>query len=62
MKDTSVHKYIRIPFEKTNEAYTLKDNLVLPTNTVYTDDEIEQMKQTMFDQYIAYMTALNTGV
>ena len=42
-----------IPFEKTNGVYTLQDTLVLDDNYTFTDEEIETLKQQLFDNWVA---------
>lgn len=45
-----------IPFEVTQNGYTLRDALHLPDDHTLTDAEIEQMKQTRFDNWYAILT------
>lgn len=47
-----------IPFEMSNETYTLRDALHLPDDHTYTELEIEAMKQERFDNWIAILTAI----
>lgn len=48
---------IKIDFTKTDGVNTLVDAIWLDEDHVYTDAEIEQMKQTRFDNYVAIITA-----
>lgn len=45
-----------IPFEVTAKGYTLRDALHLPDDHIFTDMEIEQMKQTRFDNWYTIIT------
>lgn len=44
---------ISIPFEKTNGTYTLTDSIVLPEDHDLNDEQIEQIKQQRFDNWVA---------
>lgn len=50
---------IKIDFEKTSEDGLMiyRDALYLPEDHIYTDEEIEAMKQTRFDRWYAAVTA-----
>lgn len=50
---------IKIDFEKTNPEGTMtyKDALYLPEDNMYTDDEIETMKQARFDNWYAIINS-----
>ena len=48
---------ITIEFEISQDGYTLKDAIVLPDNHDLTDEEIEDMKQSRFDNWYAIVTA-----
>jgi hypothetical protein len=48
---------ITIPFELTQDGYTLKDAIVLPNDHNLTDDDIEALKQQRFDDWYAVVTA-----
>ena len=48
---------ITIPFELTQDGYTLKDAIVLPNDHNLTDDDIEELKQKRFDDWYAVVTA-----
>jgi hypothetical protein len=48
---------IKLDFTKTDGVNTLVDAIWLDENHVYTDAEIEQMKQERFDNYVAIITA-----
>lgn len=45
-----------IPFEITQNKYTLRDALHLEDDHTFTDVEIEQMKQARFDNWYAVIT------
>jgi hypothetical protein len=47
---------MKIDFEITQNGYTLRDALNLDDNHTYTDEEIEQMKQTRFDNWYTIIT------
>lgn len=42
-----------IEFEKTNGIYTLKDAIHLPDDHSFTEQDIENIKQQRFDNFIA---------
>ena len=48
---------MKIDFEVTHSGYTLRDALYLPDDHVYTDEEIEQMKQARFRAWYAHLNA-----
>ena len=45
-----------IDFEITQQGYTLHDALVLPDDHTFTEEEIEAMKQTRFDNWYTIIT------
>jgi len=58
---------IKIDFTKTNGTYSLTDALYLPDDHAFTDQEIEQMKQDRFDNWITFLltppvNSINGGV
>jgi len=48
---------ISIPFEQTNGTYTLTDAIVLPYDHGLTDEQIEQIKQQRFANWLAVITS-----
>jgi hypothetical protein len=46
-----------IRFEITKHGYTFCDALTLPDDHTFTEEEIEVMKQTRFDNWYAIITA-----
>lgn len=55
---------IKIDFEKTTTDGTLRfcDAICLPDDHTYTDEEIEIMKQTRFDNWLSVITLQQTGL
>lgn len=47
---------ISISFEKTNGTYTLTDAIVLPEDHELSAEEIEQIKQQRFEDWVAVIT------
>lgn len=47
---------MNIIFEKTDGVYTLRDAIVLLEGVTMTDEEIEAMKQTRFDNWVNIIT------
>ena len=47
---------MNIPFEITQNGYTLRDALNLDDNHTFTDAEIEAMKQERFDNWYTILT------
>jgi len=50
-------KLLKIDFVKTDGTYTLQDALYLPDDHALTDVDIESMKQSRFDNWVAVITA-----
>lgn len=50
---------MKIDFEKTNGTYTLKDAIILPDDHNLTEEQIEQIKQQRFDNWLAIITSSN---
>jgi len=48
---------IKIDFTKTDGTYTLQDALYLADDNILSDAEIEAIKQTRFDNWVAIITA-----
>jgi hypothetical protein len=48
---------VTIPFEITQNGYTLKDAIVLPDDHGLTNEAIEMLKQARFDAFYAIVTA-----
>lgn len=48
---------VKIFFEKSNDKYSFTDALNLPDDHGYTEQEIEDMKQKRFDNWLAIITA-----
>lgn len=53
---------IKIDFTKTDGTYTLQDAIYLPDDHALTDADIEVMKQTRFDNWVAIITAPDVPV
>lgn len=47
----------KIDFTLTDGQYSFSDALHLPDDAVYTDEEIEAMKQARFDNWLAIILA-----
>jgi heme/copper-type cytochrome/quinol oxidase subunit 2 len=47
---------INIDFTKTDGVYTLQDALWLEDDHIFTDAQIEAMKQERFDNWVAIIT------
>jgi hypothetical protein len=47
---------IKIDFEKTNGIYTLIDAICLPDDHKLSDEELEDIKQKRFDDWIQIIT------
>ena len=48
---------MKIDFEKTDGQYTLRDAIVLPDDHNLTEEQIEQIKQQRFDNWLAIITS-----
>lgn len=48
---------IKIDFERTDGTYTLRDAIVLPDNHTLTTEEIEQIKESRWQNWIRRVTA-----
>lgn len=48
---------IKIDFERTDGTYTLRDAIVLPDNHTLTTEEIEQIKESRWQNWIRMVTA-----
>jgi hypothetical protein len=48
---------ITITFEKTDGIYTFRDAIVLPDNHTLTDEQIEQLKEERFQNWLCIVTA-----
>jgi hypothetical protein len=48
---------ISIPFEQTNGTYTLTDAIVLPDDHGLNDEQIEQIKQQRFADWVAVIAS-----
>lgn len=47
---------IKIDFERTDGIYTLRDAIILPDNHGLSDEEIEQIKETRWTNWIEMVT------
>lgn len=47
---------IKIDFERTDGTYTLRDAIVLPDNHTLTTEEIEQIKEDRWNNWITMIT------
>ena len=48
---------MKIDFEKTDGTYTLRDAIILPDDHNLTEEQIEQIKQQRFDNWLAVITS-----
>ena len=48
---------IKIEFEKTDGVYIFRDALVLPDNHTFTDEQIEDIKEQRFQNWLSIITA-----